>query len=414
MTGFFYILQKLYEKSIFRMLIHGIWTIFNLIKLSLFCIFNNQIIYHYGIFGMYRNIGDRILYDQIEKLFDNYFSRSNIWYNRIALGEISHLEILLINKYCSMLIVGGHGLLMPESNMNSNSGWGFNIKTKNLKKINIPIIFFAIGYNVFRNKDKFIPIFNEHINECVKKSLFFGLRNYGSINKIKTYLPNDLYSKIVYQPCPTTLGFLKQKTPKTNMEKTDKIAISVAFNKTKNRYNNNLNRILNQLVDYGKNMQKRGFKVIFFGHHLFDVHSKYANFLKKQGFHVLPLYEYSIECIYELYQQNKLIISMRGHGLMIPFGLSLPAISLTNQDKQKWFLETIGHTDWSIDINSNFYEELIQKTFEILDNYNAIQQALVTAREYNQKITKENFEFINSNYLFFVKQFPGKYTPTPP
>jgi hypothetical protein len=49
------------------------------------------------------------------------------------------------------------------------------------------------------------------------------------------------------------------------MEKTDKIAITGAFNKTKNRYNNNLKSILKQLVDYGKNMQKRGFKIIFFG-----------------------------------------------------------------------------------------------------------------------------------------------------
>jgi polysaccharide pyruvyl transferase WcaK-like protein len=378
------------------MLIHGIWTIISLIKLFIFCIFNKRFIYHYGIFGKYRNVGDCILYDQIENLFDIYLGCNNNWYNRIAVGEITLLEIILINKYCSMLIIGGHGLLMPDSNMNGNSGWGFNIKIKNLRKINIPIIFFAIGYNVFYNKDKFIPIFNDHINECVRKSLFFGLRNHGSINRIKTFLPNDLYSKIKYQPCPTTLGLYKQKTFEMNIKKTDKIAISVAFNKTKNRYNNNLKNILKQLVDYAKNMQKRGYKIIFFGHHLFDVHGKCANYLKRHGFYVLPLYEYSIEYIYELYKQNKLIISMRGHGLMIPFGLSLPTISLTNQDKQKWFLETIGHADWSIDANNDFYEELIQKTFEILNNYYDIQQSLIIAREYNQKITKENMEVIKS------------------
>jgi polysaccharide pyruvyl transferase WcaK-like protein len=396
MVIFFYISQKLYEFAIFRMLLHGIWTIVNLIKLFIFCVFNKQFIYHYGIFGKYRNIGDRILYDKIEKLFDIYIDRSNIWYNRIALGEISFLEVLLINKYCSMLIVGGHGLLMPESNKNNNSGWGFNIKTKNLKKINVPIVFFAIGYNVFRNKEKFIPNFKDHINECVRKSIFFGLRNYGSIDKIKTFLPHDLYSKIKYQPCPTTTpGLFKQKTIEMNMEKNDKIAIAVAFNKTKNRYNN-LENILKQLVDYGKNMQKSGFTVSFFGHHLFDVHSKCADHLKRHGFQVLPLYKYSIEGIYELYKQNKLVVSMRGHGLMIPFGLSLPSISLTNQDKQKWFLETIGYADWSIDVNNYFYDEIIEKTFEILNNYNVIQQALIAANEYNQKTTKENMELITS------------------
>jgi hypothetical protein len=296
-----------------------------------------------------------------------------------------------------MLIVGGHGLLMPESNMNRNSGWGFNIKIKNLRKINVPLIFFAIGYNVFYNKEKFIPVFNDHINECVRKSIFFGLRNYGSINKIKYFLSNDLYSKVKYQPCPTTLGLINQEIFEMNREKTAKIAIVVAFNKTKYRYHN-LKDILKQLVDYGTNMQSMGFKVIFFGHHLFDAHGKCANYLKSHGFHVLPLYKYSIERIYELYKQNKMVISMRGHGLMIPFGISLPTISLTNQDKQKWFLETIGYGDWSINVNNNFYNDVVKKTLEMLNNYDEIKLSLIKANENIQKITKENMELIRSNF----------------
>ena len=96
-----------------------------------------------------------------------------------------------------MIIVGGHGLIMPESNKNNNSGWGFNIKIQNLKKIKVPVIFFSIGYNVFRNNDKFVPVFRNHIQECVRKSLFFGLRNYGSINEVKKYLPEDLQKNTI-------------------------------------------------------------------------------------------------------------------------------------------------------------------------------------------------------------------------
>jgi len=82
---------------------------------------------------------------------------------------------------------------------------------------------------------------------------------------------------------------------------------------------------------------------------------------------------------------------------MIPFGLSLPTISLTTQDKQKYFLETIGHIDWSIDVNNNFYTELVQKTFEIINNYGDILQDLILKRENNQKTTEINMEFIVSN-----------------
>jgi hypothetical protein len=385
----------MYEKSGFSVIIHGIWTVINLMKLLVFCVFHKKFIYHYGIFGKYRNAGDNILYEQIERLFDIYLNCNNTWYNRMALGEIISLEVLLINKYSSMIIVGGHGLIMPESNKNNNSGWGFNIKIQNLRKIKVPVIFFSIGYNVFRNNDKFIPVFREHIQECVRKSLFFGLRNYGSINEVKKYLPEDLQNKIQYQPCPTTIiGFLGQETFETPSEETNRIAIVAAFNKIKYRYND-FEIVLGQLINYGKYMRENGFDVIFFGHHLFDTYGKHAKYIKKHGFRILPLYK-NTGNIYKLYNQNKLIVSMRGHGLMIPFGLSLPTISLTTQDKQKWFLETIGHIDWNIDVNGNFYKEIIQKTFEIINNYGGIRQDLIVKKEYNQKITQINMEFIIS------------------
>jgi hypothetical protein len=398
MTILFLLLQKIYETSIFRAIIQGIWAIVNIIKLFIFCVFNKKFIYHYGIFGKYGNVGDNILYEQIEKLFDIYFNSNKTWYNRLAVGEITSPEVLLINKYCSMIIVGGHGLIMPESNKNNNSGWGFNIKIKNLKKINIPIIFFSIGYNVFRSNNKFIPVFKEHIEECVRKSLFFGLRNYGSINEVKKYLPENLQKKIKYQPCPTTvIGLFERETIEVPFEKTNKIAIVTAFNKIKYRYNDNIKIILEQLVNYAKYMQEKGFDVNFFGHHLFDTYGKHIKYFKRHGFRILHLYKYTKNNIYKLYKQNKLVVSMRGHGLMIPFGLSLPTISLTTQDKQKYFLETIDHADWSIDANNNFYTELVQKTFEIINNYGDILQDLVLKRENNKKTTEINMEFIVSN-----------------
>jgi len=88
---------------------------------------------------------------------------------------------------------------------------------------------------------------------------------------------------------------------------------------------------------------------------------------------------------------------------MIPFGLSLPSLSLTTQDKQKWFLETIGHIEWNIDVNGNFYIELIQKTFEIINNYEDIRQDLIVRKEHNQKTTKTNMEFIISKLGQWVK-----------
>ena len=156
-------------------------------------------------------------------------------------------------------------------------------KTKGAKqKINIQSI-----SNVFNDGEHFIPVFKEHIKLCVEKSVFFGLRNYGSINSVKKYLPDYLRDKLKYQPCPTTI------------------------------------------IEAGAN------KITFFGHHILDKHSRYAKFFENSGYPILPLYKYPENDIYKFYKAKKLVIGMRGHSLMIPFGLTVPVISLETQEKQK-------------------------------------------------------------------------------
>jgi hypothetical protein len=278
------------------------------------------------------NTGDVILYNRLEYIFDITMEIKNIWYHRLAFGEITRLEIFLINKYAKVIIIGGHGLLMPDSNKNINSGWGFNIKIENLEKIKPPIVFFAVGYNVFHGENSFIPIFRNHITKCLEKSLFFGLRNYGSINAVKEYLPSYLHSKISYQPCMTTMTSIYPNYPnETGIFKTkpaNEIAISVAFNHFENRFGSNYQSIFEQLIKYCQTMEQKGFKIILCGHHVLDTHNKHIKYFKRHGFLIRPLYKCSENTVYEFYKNKKLVIGMRGHGLMIPFGLNVPVLSL--------------------------------------------------------------------------------------
>jgi hypothetical protein len=344
------------------------------------------------------NIGDVILYNRLEHVFNTVSEMRNIWYHRLAFGEITPLEILLINKYVKAIIVGGHGLLMPSSNENTNSGWGFNIKIGNLEKIKPPVVFFAVGYNVFRNKTNFIPIFKKHIEKCVEKALFFGLRNYGSINEVKEYLPEYLYGKISYQPCPTTMtSIYSNETAAPETKSTNEIAISVAFNRFKNRFGGNYRLLFKQLIKYCQIMEQKGFKIVLCGHHLLDTHSKYTKDFKQCGFSIKPLYKYSEHSVYEFYKRMKLVISMRGHGLMIPFGLNVPVLSLTTQDKQKWFIETTGHNEWNIELTDNLYDDLLSRTLKILDNYEYTRNEIMKIQKINKAITDRNIQYIKKN-----------------
>jgi hypothetical protein len=283
---------------------------------------------------------------------------------------------------------------MPTSNKNNNSGWGFNIKIKNLKKLKVPLVLFAMGYNVFSGEYTFIPKFKEHIGLCVQKSIFFGLRNYGSINAVKKYLLNYWHGKIKYQPCPTTIIENSIEKIIDIQENSNEIGISVAFNNFEKRFESNYLKIFEQLLNYCEYMTKKKYKITFFDHHVLDRHSKYAKYFSDFGYPILPLYKYSEINIYKFYKSKKLIIGMRGHSLMIPFGLTIPIISWETQEKQKWFIETTNHNEWNIKMTDNIFERLLKTSKTIIEEYDYIKSEIRKVQKYNEKITMKNIDHI--------------------
>jgi hypothetical protein len=373
-------------------------SVFRLMRFCFFCLKNNNFIYHVGWCGnmngpLNTNIGDPILYNRLEKILDSCLGYENKWYHRPLVGEISRFEVSLINKYSRAIIVGGGGLFLRDTNKNTNSGWQFDIKICNLQRISVPLIFMAIGYNAFRGQDDFIPVFKDHINLCVEKALFFGLRNYGSINAIKKYLPEKLHDKLKYQPCPTTMTDLfLSKTLNINVK--NEIVVCLAFDRFQNRFGENSGETFKQLIDFCQFMKNHEIDVLFAVHNPTDADTYQVKYFEENGFLIISLFQYSEDEVYDFYKSKKIVIGMRGHSLMIPFGLSVPIISLTTHDKQKWFIETTEHSEWDIDVRKYFYDDLIKQTLFILDNYISVVEEIKNIQIRFKKITENNIAYI--------------------
>jgi hypothetical protein len=372
---------------------------FRFVQFCYFCLKNKKFIYHVGRSGnlsgpLNDNIGDPILYNRLEKVLDICLGYENTWYRRHLSGEISLFEVYLINKYSRAIIVGGGGLFLADTNENNNSGWQFNIKIRSLQKISVPLVFMAIGYNVFRGQDDFIPVFKEHIKLCVEKAVFFGLRNYGSISAVKKYLPESLHPKLKFQPCPTTMtGLFSPKM--LHIDIRNEIVVCLAFDRFQNRFGDDkVDEIFKQLIDFGRSMKEYEMKVLFAIHMPFEINTEPVKHLEENGFSIVPLFQYSEDEIYEFYRSKKLIIGMRGHSLMIPFGLSVPIISITNHNKQKWFIETTGYPEWDIEVKNYFYDDLIKQTLFILDNYIFVISEIKRRQVEFKEITESNIEYI--------------------
>eukprot|EP00966_Prymnesium_polylepis_P248866 5753919-Prymnesium_polylepis.1 len=56
--------------------------------------------------------------------------------------------------------------------------------------------------------------------------------------------------------------------------------------------------------------------------------------------------------VYEFYRTVTVAASMRGHGVMIPFGIHCGTISLVSHDKVMGFLQDIGRPEWGVELTA--------------------------------------------------------------
>ena len=88
------------------------------------------------------------------------------------------------------MVIGGGGLLLPDSNPNSISGWQWAISDELLQRIEVPLLVYAIGYNFFIGQHPG-DLFIHSLKKILEKAAFFSLRNHGSIKAVKTLVEEN-------------------------------------------------------------------------------------------------------------------------------------------------------------------------------------------------------------------------------
>ena len=263
-------------------------------------------------------------------------------------------DIYLINK-CKAMIIGGGGLFLKDTNKNDISGWQFPISCEQIDKIKTPIYIFGVGYNRFRNQEDFDPIFKLNINKIVEKAKFVGIRNNGSIKALKTYLRDELKEKLKFHPCATTILSKIYKIPQ--IKEKPFVAVNCAFDRE------HLKNILPYFDKY-----QIDYSIVNL-----DTALTEQDFLR-------------------LYSTPKLVIGMRGHAQMIPFGCGTPILSIITHNKLTWFLEDINHPEWGGELlNENFETDMLNKAFYILNNQENVKCEIEAEK-------KKLYEIILNNY----------------
>ena len=339
------------------------------------------------------NLGDTVLSQCVRKTLEKLCGITS--YNIIAVNApVTEKTVDLINN-SDVLIIGGGGLFLPDTNENAISGWQWAIPNELLEKIQVPIVLYTIGYNYFRGQ-KNNELFEKNVRLLASKCSFIGLRNNGSCRAINELIGGGK-NKAVYQPCTTTLirrvyANLAEKKPTGN------IALNVAFDRENLRYGDDQELILTQIALAMKELVERGYKLNYVSHCESD--KRFIPYLENENvaFKDVNMSDWFPRKAIDFYNEIDCVLGMRGHTQMIPFGLNCEIISLGSHEKMRWFLEDIDAQDWYIELRENprTLKERIVETFTRIHEKEPerTKERLLEAQGRLWKITIQNAKLI--------------------
>ena len=255
------------------------------------------------------NTGDRLLFPLVRLLIT--LTSSHHWtlqlWEPFGLEHASHA-----NTTYQAVVIGGGGLFLRDQVGADilNSGWQWNSSISSLRKLTIPIILYGVGYNRFRKQVDFNPIFYDHLTELFSRSIFIGLRNYGSISQLSKSFPDVNFK---HQPCPTTIlscldANVCPKTPDQPI-----ISINLAFDRSQLRFPDGLTTFFKHLNHLIQKLQAQGIVVHIVGHKDSDIDNFMPHLDPYLSPHIVNLTYADYSTVVSYYSSVSLVIGMRGH-----------------------------------------------------------------------------------------------------
>ncbi len=347
---------------------------------------------HLSAFSKVGNAGDNLLVPALRDSVQKVSNCPVTWCHKSVRDVLDAESVEMINA-TQGLVIGGGGLFLKDTNKNDISGWQWPCSLNELDKIQVPMYMLGVGYNRFRGQEDFEPYFREHINEIVRRFSFIGLRNHGSVNAIRSYLSEDLRGKVCYHPCATTVLSKIYHLPKRSGDKV--IALNCAFDRSAFRYGGHKEEKLRAIAKVLKQYEGT-YTIKYYAHMGSD--KEMLSILDSVGlkYKLVELDRgLTVDEFLSVYCEPTLVLAMRGHAQMIPFGCGTPVLSIITHDKLQWFLEDIDHMEWGVEIQDDGFEDKLNSTMGyMLSHLNQIKAEIQTAQDTLWEITQKNIKNI--------------------
>ncbi|MFI5921266.1 polysaccharide pyruvyl transferase family protein [Streptomyces anulatus] len=316
------------------------------------------------------NAGDKVLPEAVRSCF-TADTGPDRWHQQHAHLLVDEAALERLNARRAV-VVGGGGLFLPDTAPNGNSGWQWNIPDDVLARITAPLAVFAVGYNVFDGQRYRRDRFAASLRALVERSAFFGLRNHGSVARVRELLPESLREKVRYQPCPTTVARHLDPRLAEPAAREDTVLVNCAYDRAGLRFGHDYGHFLAEMAAAIRAVSTSA-EVRYAAHMPAD--ERFVDDLRREHgltLPVEPLYLLSNDAVRDLYRRTRLVIGMRGHAGMIPFGCGTPVISLVSHPKLAYFLADIDRPDWGVSVHERALgDRLAERARAVLDDHTA-------------------------------------------
>ncbi|MEU1701669.1 polysaccharide pyruvyl transferase family protein [Streptomyces sp. R17] len=345
---------------------------------------------HVALFAEGReNAGDKVLPEAVRLCFGPDTGPRR-WYAQPVHRLVDEAALEELNARRGV-VVGGGGLFLPDTSPNGNSHWQWNVPDTLLERLTAPLAVFAVGYNVFDGQPYRRARFAESLRVLVERSAFFGLRNHGSIDRVRELLPAGLRDRVRYQPCPTTVARRLVPGWTDPAERTDTVLVNCAYDRAGLRFGHDYGHFLAQTAFALRGLRERA-DVRYAAHMPAD--ERFVDDLRRVHGLTLPveqLYERTNGEIRALFRTSRLVIGMRGHAGMIPFGCGTPILSLVSHPKLAYFLSDIGREEWGLSVHDrDLGPLLLERAAAVLDDHAGAVADVHAAQRPLWEVTRAN------------------------
>ncbi|MFF5797433.1 polysaccharide pyruvyl transferase family protein [Streptomyces albogriseolus] len=345
---------------------------------------------HVALFAEGReNAGDKVLPEAVRLCFGPDTGPRR-WYAQPVHRLVDEAALEELNARRGV-VVGGGGLFLPDTSPNGHSHWQWNVPDALLERLTTPLAVFAVGYNVFDGQLYRRTRFAESLRVLVERSAFFGLRNHGSIDRVRELLPAGLRDRVRYQPCPTTVARRLVPGWTDPAERADTVLVNCAYDRAGLRFGHDYGHFLGQTAFALRGLRERA-DVRYAAHMPAD--ERFVDDLRRVHGLTLPveqLYERTNDDIRALFRTSRLVIGMRGHAGMIPFGCGTPILSLVSHPKLAYFLSDIGREEWGLSVHDrDLGPLLLERAAAVLDDHAGAVADVHAAQRPLWEVTRAN------------------------